>query len=359
MTTSTTVSLKEKWAELKSENPRMRIRNAAEALGVAEVALLATQIEDIAANGENKVIRLKPEFQNILKEIESLGKVMGLTRNDDVVHERKGIYLNAELESPHVGLFVGEDIDLRIFFAGWESAFAVQESLKDKPRYSLQFFAKDGSALHKIYLTPLSNVEAYLALVDKYTAEDQTAEQAFGETKPLPVELPDAEIDVEGFQAAWLELKDTHEFFGMLRKYKVTRTQALRLAPKGNYAVQISNDGLRNVITKAAENQTPIMVFVGNSGMIQIHTGTVKKLMDHDGWFNVLDPDFNLHVKEASIVQTWVVRKPAEGDMVTALECFNDKGEIIAQLFGKRKPGIPELASWREIVSAVEATSKI
>ncbi len=357
--TTAAITLKEKWAQLKAENPHIRIRNAAEALDSSEVALLATQIGELAEKGKNKVTRLKPEFQNILKEVESLGYVMALTRNNEVVHERKGIYLNPELENPHVGLFVGEDIDLRIFFTSWDSAFAVQESLRGEPRYSLQFFAKDGEAIHKIYLTTKSNEDAYHALVEKYTSEDQSAEQSFGAPKTPDTELADAEIDVKGFQKAWLELKDTHDFFGMLRKFKVSRTQALRLAPAGNYAVPVSNDALRNIVTKAAETQTPIMVFVGNQGMIQIHTGEVRRLLDHEGWFNIMDPHFNLHVKESGITSSWIVRKPAEGDMVTALECFNEKGEIIVQLFGKRKPGIPELQTWRDIVSEVEAASKI
>jgi len=359
MSTST-LTLKEQWAQLKEERPHLRIRNAAEILHTTEVALLATQIDDIADNGENKVIRLRPEFINILKEIESLGHVMALTRNDNVVHERKGTYLNGEFNNAHVGLFVGEDIDLRIFFASWASAFAVQESLKDKPRYSIQFFANDGEAIHKIYLTPKSNEEAYHALVEKYKSEDQTPSQEYSPAKPrVTEETPDAEIDAEAFKKEWLALKDTHEFFGMLRKYKLSRIQALRLAPEGNYAVPVSNDALRKVITKAAERETPIMVFVGNKGMIQIHTGPVKKLLDHEGWFNVLDPEFNLHVKEAGIAQSWVVRKAAEGDIVTALECFDENGEIIVQLFGKRKPGIPELQEWRDIVAEVESELKL
>lgn len=357
--TTTTLPLKERWAQLKAEKPNIRIRNAAEELNSSEVALLATQIGDLAENGQSKVIRLTSEFQNILKEVASLGHVMALTRNNEVVHERKGTYLNPELGNPHVGLFVGEDIDLRIFFASWDSAFAVQESLRGEPRYSLQFFAKDGEAIHKIYLTTKSNEEAYHSLVEKYTSEDQTPIQPYNDPKTPAEELPDAEIDVEGFQKAWLELKDTHDFFGMLRTFKVSRTQALRLAPEGNYAIPVSNDALRNIVTKAAENQTPIMVFVGNQGMIQIHTGEVRRLLDHEDWFNIMDPHFNLHVKESGITHSWIVRKPAEGDIVTALECFNDKGEIIIQLFGKRKPGIPELQTWRDIVSEVEAAGKI
>src|SRR5690554_2814479 len=144
---NTTLSLKEQWNQLKKDQPRLRIRNAADALGVSEVELLATRI------GEG-VTRLNPDFKDILLEIESLGKVMALTRNEECVHERKGIYLNADFSNPHAGLFVGEDIDLRIFLSHWKKVFAVIEENARGISRSLQFFGKDGEAIHKIFLTP-------------------------------------------------------------------------------------------------------------------------------------------------------------------------------------------------------------
>ncbi|MEL6675550.1 MAG: ChuX/HutX family heme-like substrate-binding protein [Bacteroidota bacterium] len=341
------------WAALKEEQPGLRIRNAAKALDVTEVQLLATRCGD-------GVKRLKPPFQEILKEIESLGKVMALTRNEEVVHERKGVYLNPSLEHAHVGLFVGEDIDLRIFFQSWASAFAVEEAFKGKVRRSLQFFAKDGYAIHKIYLTPHSDVAAFEVLVAKYLHEDQSPiQEGIEPVKEKEAEKPDAEIDVATFQEGWRKLEDTHQFFGLVKKHKLSRSQALRLAPEGNYAVPVKPQALRDIITKASEKQVPIMVFVGNQGMIQIHSGPVKKLLDYQQWFNIMDPDFNLHVNEPAITQTWVVRKPTEDGTVTALECFNEKGDQVVQFFGKRKPGIPELEGWREIVAEVEAELRL
>ncbi|MEO1416779.1 MAG: ChuX/HutX family heme-like substrate-binding protein [Bacteroidota bacterium] len=340
-------SLKDRWEALKSEQPKLRIRNAADQLGVSEVELLATQ-----CGGD--VTRLRPAFTEILTRVQELDKVMALTRNEEVVHERKGVYLNPSLSNPHVGLFVGEDIDLRIFFKPWASAYAVKSKMGDKHRYSLQFFAKDGQAIHKIFLTPHSDPFAYQKLVEDFESNDQTPIQ---EVTPWPSddpEQPDEAIEVESFREGWINLKDTHDFFGLVRKHKLSRIQALRLAPKGNYAVKVDNDALRRIITLASERQVPIMVFVGNKGMIQIHTGPVKKLMDYENWFNVLDPNFNLHVNETKIAQSWVVRKPTTDGVVTALECFNEEGKQIVQLFGKRKPGIPELTEWQDIVASVE-----
>lgn len=343
---NTTTSLKYQWEALKVSHPTLRIRNAAEQLGVSEAELVATQI------GET-VTRLQPEFASILSEIESLGKVMALTRNASCVHERKGVYLNPDFSSPHAGLFVGEDIDLRIFLSAWDKAYAVSETSEHGTRKSLQFFGKDGLAIHKIYLTPDSNEAAFDALVEKYQSENQEAIETTTSVAALPSEKPDTEIDVEGFQKAWVALKDTHEFFGMLKKFGVTRTQALRLAPNDYFAQPIAKEGIVTLLEAAAKQKLPIMVFVGNRGNIQIHTGTVRKTMWHGNWYNVMDPDFNLHLDMTRVAQTWIVRKPTEDGVVTAVEVFDEAGEIIVQFFGKRKPGIPELEEWRGIVAGL------
>ncbi|WP_038334125.1 hemin-degrading factor [Empedobacter falsenii] len=344
---NTLTDLKQQWEDLKANQPKIRIRNAAKELGVSEMEILATQLGD-------NVTKLKPEFAAILQEIESLGKVMALTRNNECVHERKGIYLNPDFSSPHAQLFVGEDIDMRIFLNHWKTAFAVVEKSEHGERKSLQFFGKDGEAIHKIYLVPQSNVDTFDALIEKYKDEDQQTIPATEIIENNVTEKPDNEIDVEGFQQAWVELKDTHNFFMMLRKFGVTRTQALRLAPTDYHAKQISNEAIVQFLEKSAETQTPIMVFTGNKGNIQIHTGEIKRTMWHENWFNILDPDFNMHLDMSKIASTWIVRKPTEDGIVTAIEVFNDKGEIIVQFFGKRKPGIPELEQWREIVAELK-----
>ncbi len=341
---TTTDTLKEKWNALKAEQPQMRIRNAADALGVSEGELLATTVGEGAT-------KLTPDFPGILSEVESLGKVMALTRNDECVHERKGIYLNGDFSSPHAQLFVGDDIDMRIFLSHWKFAFAVVEGDKK----SLQFFGKDGLAIHKIYLTKDSNIDAFDALVEKFKSEEQNPGMETETVAPKGEEKPDSEIDIEGFQNGWKELKDTHDFFMMMRKFGVSRTQALRLAPNDTFAKKIDNEKVVTLLEEASKREFPIMVFVGNRGNIQIHTGNVKKVMWHGPWINVMDPNFNLHLDTTRIVETWVVRKPTEDGMVTAVETFNKEGEIIAQFFGKRKPGIPELEEWRELVAELEA----
>ena len=336
-------TLQERWEDFKKANPRMRIRNAAHELNVSEVELLATQVGNTAT-------RLRPEFKEILSDVQTLGKVMGLTRNDEAVHERKGVYLNPDFSSPHAGLFVNPDIDQRIFLSHWKTAFAVTEQTGATVRKSLQFFGKDGEAIHKIYLTTDSIETAFDELVSKYKSDDQSQHETTEAYAPSIKEKPDSEVDIVNFRADWATLKDTHDFFLLLRKYGLSRVQSLRLAPSEHYAKQIDKNAIITMLEKAVEQQVPIMVFIGNKGNIQIHTGEIHKLMWHENWYNILDPDFNMHLDMSKIDQCWVVRKPTEDGEVTAIEIFNKTGDIIVQFFGKRKPGIPELQSWKDIV---------
>ncbi|MCB0793763.1 MAG: hemin-degrading factor [Flavobacteriales bacterium] len=336
--------LAERWAELQREQPGIRIRHGARELGVSEMQLLLLN---------ESTIRLEPEFQAILKSLEGLGKVMALTRNEHAVHERKGVYRNASFAQGPVWLFVGEDIDLRIFPGPWYQAFAVREESPRGTRHSLQFFGQDGAAIHKVYMTEDSDQEAYLALVKRFRAEAQRPELTLVPGRPAMPSIPDDQVDVGAFQAEWLALQDTHDFHMLLHKHHVQRTQALRLAPAG-YATRVAPFAVRMLLEQAAARQVPIMVFVGNPGMLQIHTGPVQHVVEARGWFNVLDPDFNLHLKDKAIAEAWVVRKPTRDGMVTALECYDAEGMQIVQFFGKRKPGIPELDTWRALVVDLE-----
>lgn len=333
--------LKARWKQLLSQQPKLRIRNAAQELGVSELQLLLCQ--------EEGVTRLGSDFRAVLNEIPRLDRVMALTRNEDCVIERKGTYANPQLEGTPVGLFLGKDIDLRLFFSHWAEVVAAEQESAHGIRRSIQFFTKDGMAAHKVYLTEDSNLDAFNELVLKFKDSAEAPVQIEPSPKPRQ-ERPDEEIDPTDFQKGWVELKDTHDFFMLMGKHGLTRTQALRFAPSGNYAEKVENDTVRHVMEEASKREIPIMIFVGNRACLEIHSGRIHKLMDARGWFNVLDADLNVHLKDTAIKQSWVVRKPSEDGTITSLECFNEKGEMIIQLFGARKPGIPQLPEWTKLM---------
>jgi putative hemin transport protein len=84
--------------------------------------------------------------------------------------------------------------------------------------------------------------------------------------------------------------------------------------------------------------------------VVQIHTGPVVNIKPVGPWINVLDDEFNLHVRQDQVASAWVVRKPTVDGTVTSLELFDPRGETIALIFGERKPGHPEAALWRALV---------
>lgn len=342
-------NLKERWTNFRAENPNVRIREAAENLGTSEAELLATEIG-------KRVVRLRDNFDELLAELHTLGRIMALARNDEIVHERKGEFAGIEVFSGHgkMGLALGDDIDLRIFFSKWHFGFAVTgESPRGELR-SFQFFAADGKAVHKVFLTDTSDVAAYENLAEKYRAADQNPTLEVSPKPEKSADKPDAEIDVAEFQKAWAELKDTHDFFPLMRKFGVAREQALRLADR-KMAFQVPTETYQDVLQKASEMKLPIMIFVGNEGIIQIHTGEVENIVEARGWFNVLDEKFNLHIKQDNIASAWIVKKPTADGIVSSLEIFNKNGENVALFFGKRKPGIPEKEEWRELLATVAA----
>ncbi len=336
------LDLRQAWSRLKEEEPKLRIRDAARRLGVSEGELVATGC------GEN-VTRLEGDWGELMKEIPALGDVMALTRGDHAVHERKGTYRNVTVNGK-TGLVLDEEIDLRVFFANWKSGFAVEEESRGDLRRSLQFFDPHGVAVHKIYLLKESNLEEYQALVDRYRSEDTSTLLSVEPAAEGKKETPDEDIDFAGFYEGWRGLQDTHEFHGLLRQYNVSRTQALRHADP-DLAFEVEVSAVRTMLETAAAEQAPIMVFVGSPGVIQIHTGPVENIVVTGIWLNVLDPRFNLHLREDSFASAWVVRKPTRDGVVTSLEVFDADGGNIAIFFGKRKPGIPEAEQWREIVA--------
>lgn len=344
-------SLREQWRDFQAEHPKVRIRDAAQQLGVSEAQLVATGC------GEN-VTRLSADGREqgwgaVIERLPSLGRVMALTRNEHCVHERKGLYREVGIFGT-MGNVVGPDIDLRFFLNRWHSGFAVREESAHGPRESLQFFDRDGSAVHKVYLQPESERAAFEAIVADFRSAEQSAEQAVEPWPDRVADRADADIDVAAFAAGWRALQDTHEFFGLLKTHGVGRTQALRLIGP-EFATPVATAAGEFVLRGAAASGLPIMVFVGNPGMIQIHTGTVERIAPHGEWMNVLDADFNLHLRQTALTHAWAVRKPTRNGFVTSVELFDARGELILQFFGKRKPGESELAEWRALVAQLPA----
>jgi putative hemin transport protein len=330
--------LKEKWIEFRAANPKVRIRDAARQMKTSEA-------EIIAAFSGSSVLRLQDEFQLLVDRMPELGRVMVLTRNESCVHERKGIFGPLVRHGKQMGVVVGADIDLRLFFRQWAFAFAVMSDEAAGFKESIQVFDQQGVAVVKIYPEAGSDRKAFERIMRDLAAPEQRTEIALLPA-PAPVRYMDDFVDVAAFRADWSQLKDTHDFYPMLQKHGVSRLHALRIA--GEFARRVNNDVVQQLLYQASGGDWEIMIFVANHGNIQIHTGPVKNVVVIPGWINVMDTDFNLHLRLDQIGETWMVCKPTADGNVHSVEVYDGNGEMIVQFFGKRKPGQAEGIHWRE-----------
>jgi putative hemin transport protein len=329
--------------ELLRSVGRPRARDAAQRLGLSEL-----ELQDARLGHGVAALRCEPEV--LLRGLRLVGEVMALTRNDVAVHERVGTYGELHVEG-RVGTVLGETIDLRLFFHAWHHALEVTEPGRGgaSELRSLQVFDRHGDAVHKVYARARTDLAAWARLVDALRLAGPVPLPQVEARAPAPVDRPDAEVDVAALRADWLAMRDPHEFFPLLKRHAVGRMQALRLAPP-DFVRPVSRRALDEALRKASARELPVMVFVGNPGCIQIHTGRVERVETMGDWDNVLDPEFNLHVRASEVLQAFVVRKPTDDGDVTSIELFDGAGRNVLLMFGKRKPGLPELPQWRALV---------
>ena len=82
-------SIKSQLDTLKREEPKLRNRGLANRLEISELELLTLSLGD-------NVTLLTGDWKSLIKNLKNMGYVMALTRNENCVHERKGIYDNIE-----------------------------------------------------------------------------------------------------------------------------------------------------------------------------------------------------------------------------------------------------------------------
>lgn len=161
---------------------------------------------------------------------------------------------------------------------------------------------------------------------------------------------------LEILRKEWGRLTDTHQFLRLTSKLKMNRLGAYRIA--GRPFVRALTPSSIDVALKAVRDQgIDVMVFVGNRGCIQIHSGPLNTIKSMGPWQNVLDPRFNLHLRSDHVAEVWAVDKPTQRGSAVSVEAFDDKGQLIFQIFGVGKEGQDSRPAWRALVSELpEAT---
>jgi putative hemin transport protein len=339
---SAVATLRARYLAYRERQPTGYLRDAARALGVSEAELLV-------ASGGDRVTPLRlDDLESLLRDIARWGELRTMTRNDHAVIEQTGRYDNLEFFGQAMGQTVGS-IDLRIFASRWAHAFGVVTEGRQGPRCSVQFFDRHGVNVHKVFT---SEPTAFERVRDVWSAGPGPVELPAIEPVAAATERADADVDVAALRARWDALTDTHEFHAMIRELGVSRAQALRLAGPER-ARAVAPEALQAALEGAARNGETLMIFVGNRGLVQIYIGAIHRVVATQGWLNVLDRDFNLHVRDGAIRDAWVVSKPTRHGPVLSLECCAADGETAVQLFGKRTEAESTPAGIRRLFDSV------
>lgn len=304
-----------------------------------------TPAQQMAAGMGDTIIRLDDAFIDLYESMPALGPVAVSTGNSVVTITRTGTYGKMTHEDA-IGLTIGRSIDLRIFYSKWGSVFACNNAAGAR---CLHVFDIHGQPVTRIELEPDGNREAFDRLITQHLpAHQETALDIL----PVPAEPSEADgvVDVGEFHAAWDAMTDPHQFFGMLKRFGLSRHRAMEIA-RQDQACRLQDGALGELLQDVMDTATPIMVFVGNRGQIQIHTGPLASLDLHAGVMKIGAPDLDLAVNTSEIASQWVVRKPTTDGTVTSVELYDAQGRNVAMLFGARKPGHPEREDWRAAVA--------
>ncbi len=327
----------------QDDSPDLRARDLAERLGISEAELVAARVGAGAT-------RLRAHPDHLMPAAERLGEVMALTRVPACVHEKVGRYANYH-PGPHASMVLNEEIDLRIFPKHWVQAYAVEAEGENGPRRSVQVFDAAGDAVHKIHMREASDHAAWAQVVGDLAHDDQSEGQAVeaGQPPEAPKSVPE-KADV--LRAEWRKLTDTHQFLRLCSKLKMNRLGAYRIAG-APFVRQLEPDAADLMLEAVRDADIGVMVFVGNRGCIQIHSGPIQTLKAMGPWQNVMDPGFNLHLRRDKVAELWAVEKPTQRGHAISVEAFDADGAIIFQVFGIGKEGMDSRPEWGRIVEAL------
>lgn len=323
--------------------PQMRDRDLADQLGIAEAQL-------VAAHVGHGVTPITAHPDAVMAAAQTLGEVMALTRNASCVHEKVGRYENYH-PGQHAAMVLTEEIDLRIFPSHWQHAFMIERETESGLRRSLQVFDAAGDAVHKIYVREDGFDVAWTQIACDHALPAAVDHLDLAERQPPEAPKSDAS-KLEILRKEWARLTDTHQFLRLTSKLRMNRLGAYRIAGDP-FVRQLAASAVNDMLAAVQRAGIAVMLFVGNRGCIQIHTGPLDTLRPMGPWQNVMDPGFNLHLRTDHVTEVWAVEKPTQRGPALSVEAFDARGLLIFQVFGVGKDGRDSRAAWRDIVDAL------
>ena len=281
--------LKKKWISFQSDNKKIRIRDAANQLGVSEAELLSTEI------CQNTFFLSINNYNTFFQDILSLDKIMFLIRSNSVVHEK--IVRTKDIKLINNYLFYNESnnsnllkFDIKLFkYAFFQSKKHRKIDLK-----SFQIFNFKGDAILKIYLKGDDKIkfnEIGLKYKCNYNYELQSKSVVKSNNNN-----PKKHIDL--YFKDIVEKSKKREYF-------------------------LKENPLRRILASTSKSKELIQIYAIGLGTIQYHEDIVDKIIDYGPWINVIDEDFNLHVLEKKLTQFILTEYKNKSQLYYAIDFYD------------------------------------
>ncbi len=333
-------SISERYEVLVKKYGQMRDRDAANHLKCSELELILA-----VKNAE----RLELTPKDCVELFGKLGKVMSLTRNEACVLEHKGTFESIEVIQDQMATVIGP-IETRAFFHGWKHFVRLTFEKQGKTVRSVQVYDNFGDAVTKVFLENDDHNDVFDNLPVLNTPLHDIPKVETSKSTSVP-----DNFDRNDFVKAWKNINDPHDFFGMLREFEIGRYAAMEQA-EGDCTFPFPTQKIPELLEELVQANMPVMIFAGNRGNIQIHQDHIHHIVPLEQpngrfWINIMDPEFNMHLRMDLLGNAWVVYKPSEDGPVWSIECYDKKGDLAVQFFGLRKPGIPQPEEWKALIN--------
>ena len=283
-------NLKSKWENLLKSDKKIRIRDAAKKLGVSELELLVTKIND-----EVQYLLINDFHKFFISLFENIKSLMFLIRNDVSVHEKtvnssdlkisKDGFINcSESRSPF----------LNIDFNNFIHCFYESKIHAGRRLCSLQIFDYFGDSVIKIY----------------------NRDDGINFERICKKNISLYENQVENISKS--KIHKNFEYINSVNRYFMNPKLTIR-------EEKISNDFLRKVFDLVSKNNFPIQIHLVGNNCIQYHRDIIKNIKIFGPWFNVMDKNFNLHLMDENIETTKLIEFSKDDKKYFSLEFFDDR----------------------------------
>lgn len=285
-------------------NSTLSDQEVAASMGLSEAEVVAAQVG-------HYVTRLVPDWAGIFRMLPKLGEIRAVTSSGGAEIDAAGEFPTCQ-EGREILAYRRAAIDLRVAIGHWRSAFllAVPDAATGKRKRSIEFFGLDGRAIHKVFLTSASSVDAFEEIAERFVNASQSQQVTVMES-----------VGRKGDELSG----------GRGRRVK---PQAI-----GSFLERLHRAG------------TGVFGILGNRGCAQAYRGAVEMFWERDGWLRISEARRKLRLRVADVAEAWVVEKPRQAGTLRSLELFDAQGGVAATLlpFGEERTwrqALDSMATW-------------